>query len=88
MATETENFEIPENWQLENDQLVRKMEFSKYLECVDFANEVAHLAERLNHHPSITIEYSSVQLTLYSHDKGTITKRDIDFASSVNDLLK
>ena len=86
MSTESENFEIPDNWEVKNDQLCRKFEFPSYSQCVDFTNQVAHLAETQNHHPGITLEYSSVTLNLYSHVQGEISERDINFALKVNEL--
>jgi len=86
MDTETENLDIPEHWQVENERLFRNFKFPSYSQCVEFTNEVAQLAQQLNHHPSITLEYSGVALTLFSHDKGKITERDIEFAKNVNGL--
>jgi 4a-hydroxytetrahydrobiopterin dehydratase len=53
-----------------------------------FAGTVAELAERADHHPDILIQYSKVTLTLWSHDKGGITDRDLRLARQIEAAAK
>ncbi len=48
-----------------------------------FANRVADLAERADHHPDILINYREVTLTLSTHSEGGITQKDFNLAEEV-----
>jgi 4a-hydroxytetrahydrobiopterin dehydratase len=47
-------------------------------------NRVAGLAEAMNHHPDILVNYSRVTLTLTSHDAGGLTDRDFRLAGQID----
>jgi len=48
-------------------QLKRVFNFKNYTEAVKFTNEVASIAESVNHHPKIILEYGSVIVIWWSH---------------------
>jgi len=45
---------------------------------------IAEAAERLNHHPDLTLTYSAVGVELSSHDAGGVTDRDLDLAHLID----
>ena len=47
------------------------------MNAIEFVNEIAEIAERLDHHPIITINWKTVKLSLKSFDVNAITKTDI-----------
>ncbi|XP_064018265.1 pterin-4-alpha-carbinolamine dehydratase 2 isoform X3 [Pogoniulus pusillus] len=49
-----------------------------------FMTRVALQAERMNHHPEWFNVYSKVQITLTSHDCGSLTKRDVRLAQFID----
>lgn len=59
----------------------RKYRFSEFLQAIGFVNEVAETAEKLNHHPLISIDYKLVTLRLTTWSAGGLT--DLDFTSAV-----
>ncbi len=71
-------------WELRGNAIERKFEFSSFIEAINFVNQIAAIAEDMNHHPDITINYNKVLLALTSHDSGGVTERDIRFAARVN----
>lgn len=56
------------------------------MNAIYFVNEVAKVAERLDHHPIITINWRTVKLSLKSFDVGAITKRDIALAKGIMEI--
>lgn len=67
--------------------MVREFQFDAYLEGLQFVQRVAELAELLNHHPHITIDYSTVRISLQTHDAGNVvTEKDLEMASAINKL--
>jgi 4a-hydroxytetrahydrobiopterin dehydratase len=73
---------------LKDGKLVKSFQFSSFMNAIDFVNEIAKIAERLDHHPIITINWKSVKLSLKSFDMDAITKRDIALATEVEKKLK
>jgi 4a-hydroxytetrahydrobiopterin dehydratase len=45
---------------------------------------VAALAEQVDHHPDILIQYDRVTLTLTSHDAQGLTERDLALARRID----
>jgi len=53
------------------------------MSAIEFVNDVAKIAEKLNHHPIITINWRNVKLSLKSFDVDAITERDINLAKEI-----
>ncbi len=73
-------------WEQRGNALARVYEFPSFMAGLDFVNRVARVAEEMNHHPDIAINYQRVTLVLSSHDSGGITQRDIRLAGKINGL--
>lgn len=71
---------LPPKWELADGEIVRTYEFETYLKGVEFATDVARLADELDHHPRIVIEFRTVTVAVHSHDVGGVTERDLKFA--------
>lgn len=61
--------------------------FADFVEAWTFMNQVAVLAESMDHHPDWTNSYNNVHITLISHDKGIVTERDRLLARAIDQLL-
>jgi 4a-hydroxytetrahydrobiopterin dehydratase len=75
-------------WELKDEKLVKYFQFSSFMSAINFVNGVANIAERLDHHPIITINWKTVKLSLKSFDVDAITKRDITLAKEIEKKLK
>ena len=60
--------------------------FKNYRQSFGFVSQIVLLAEKKNHHPTITLEYKSVTIALISHDMNEITERDIDLAKQIDKI--
>ena len=58
------------------------------MDAIEFVNKIARIAERLDHHPIITINWKTVKLSLKSFDVDAITKRDISLAEEIEKVIK
>ena len=47
-------------------------------------NRIGELAEAANHHPDVDLRYPTVAVTLWSHDSGGVTSRDLDLARLIS----
>ena len=80
--------ELDNKWDFKDGKLVKSFKFSSFMNTIYFVNEVAKVAERLDHHPIITINWRTVKLSLKSFDVGAITKRDIALAKGIMEIEK
>lgn len=68
-------------WELTGDVWITKeFNFSTFPKAVQFVNQIADIAESRQHHPHITLDYSTVKLALSTHDEGGLTQKDFDSA--------
>ncbi|MDC0594861.1 4a-hydroxytetrahydrobiopterin dehydratase [Alphaproteobacteria bacterium] len=74
-------------WPKDNQgKLSKTFSFKNYRQSFGFVSQVVLLAEKKNHHPTITLEYGSVTIALISHDVNEITERDIDLAKQIDKI--
>jgi 4a-hydroxytetrahydrobiopterin dehydratase len=78
--------ELDNKWELKDGKLVKLFQFSSFMNAIYFVNEVAKVAEKLQHHPIIAINWKTVRVSLKSFDVDAITKRDIALAKEINDI--
>ena len=74
-------------WPKDNQgKLSKTFLFKNYRQSFGFVSQIVLLAEKKNHHPTITLEYGSVTIALISHDVNEITERDIDLAKQIDKI--
>ena len=71
-------------WTRAGRAIERTYRFADFRGALAFVNRVGDLAERQNHHPDIAIHYNEVTLTLWSHDAGGVTERDVRLAGAID----
>ncbi len=80
--------DLDNGWELKDGKIVKSFQFASFMNAIEFVNEIAKVAERLDHHPIITINWKSVKLSLKSFDIDAITKRDIGLAKEIEKVVK
>jgi 4a-hydroxytetrahydrobiopterin dehydratase len=76
------------NWKVENDSLNATFEFKTFIEAWGFMNQVALIAEKMNHHPNWSNVYNRVEISLCSHDAdNTVTWKDWELAEKISKLI-
>lgn len=61
----------------------RTGDFATGLRLVD---EIGAAAEEMNHHPDLDLRYTHLEVTLFSHDVGAKTDRDVRLARRISEL--
>lgn len=88
IATELKNLN---GWSLKGDKISKNFEFKDFIQAFSFMTRVALEAEKANHHPEWFNVYNKVNIELRTHDcedpKGGITRKDINLAQSIENLL-
>lgn len=76
-------------WIEEDNKLKRSLQFKDFKQAMAFMNEVAVVAEEMNHHPWWSNVYNKVEIELTTHDAGnTVTERDHKLASRIDEIYK
>ena len=77
------------DWRREGDEIVKDLQFEDFRGAMAFVNEVADVAEELNHHPDITLHgWNKVRLAVTNHSRGGLTQADFDLAATVDGLQR
>lgn len=81
-----------EGWSLSGDgielAIQKRFDFPDFHQAMAFANAVAYIAQRQNHHPELVVAYRHCTVRWRSHDAGGITRADFDCAAQVDALLR
>jgi 4a-hydroxytetrahydrobiopterin dehydratase len=70
-------------WILRDGKLHRSFRFADFPAAIAFMVRVAFVAERLDHHPNWSNVYDRVEVTLWTHDVGGVTDRDVALATAM-----
>lgn len=73
-------------WSLNDNSIIKIFRFDNFLESINFVNKIAPLAQNLNHHPDIEINYNKVKIILSTHDEGGVTEKDINLSLEIENL--
>lgn len=73
-------------WTRVGDRIERTWRFDDFPPAIAFINEVATLAEEIDHHPDIHNSWSKVTLSLTTHDVGGLTEMDFALAAKIDAL--
>jgi 4a-hydroxytetrahydrobiopterin dehydratase len=73
-------------WKQSGKAIERHFKFPDFKAAMGFVNRIADAAEKADHHPDFAIHYNQVTLSLWSHDSGGVTKRDLKMAAVINEL--
>lgn len=75
------------HWRFADPEIVFEKNFGSFVEAFGFLSKLAILAEKHDHHPTITNTYGHVTLSMTTHDAGNkITDKDLNLAEAINDL--
>jgi len=78
-------------WRLHGDgpsvAIERVFAFDSYLATIAFANAVAYLSERIDHHPDMLLQYQRCTVRWRTHQPSGITVLDIEAAQQVDTLF-
>lgn len=81
--------EIAPHWQIDEDgrSIVARLSLRSYHEVMAFANAVAFIAHRDNHHPDMLLSYRGCEIRWTTHAAGGLTLNDFICAAKVDALL-
>ena len=75
-------------WSGDAVRISRTVEAADFLTGVRIVEDVAQVAESMNHHPDIDIRWRTVTFTLSTHSEGGVTAKDVELARSIDDVAE
>lgn len=75
-------------WQSADDALHARFLTGSFVSGVTFISAIADAAEAAGHHPDVDLRFPHVDITLTTHDAGSITDKDIDLAAEISRIAK
>lgn len=76
------------NWELSGKSLVIQTKTKDFNQAAWVISKVAKAADELNHHPDIWLtNYNSLAISLFTHEAGGITDKDIALAERIDAIL-
>ncbi len=76
-------------WQVvEDHHLEKEYRFKDFREALDFTNLVGELAERVGHHPDISLAWGRVKVTIWTHKIDGLNEADFVFAAKADRALQ
>lgn len=74
--------ELP-GWRLQDGALHCALTFRDFTEAFSFMTAAALVSEQLGHHPEWSNTYNRLSITLFTHDLGGITEKDLAWVERV-----
>lgn len=68
------------------DAIRRRFKFADFNEAWGFMSRIALQADKMDHHPEWSNVYSTVDITLSTHDCGGLSARDVALARFIDGL--
>ena len=74
-------------WRIKGEILKCEFKFRDYLKTMKFVNAVAKIANRMNHHPTMIVDFDKVQVQVTTHDKGNkLAQKDFELAKAIDKI--
>jgi 4a-hydroxytetrahydrobiopterin dehydratase len=75
-------------WDIEDAHLVRYVRTTDYASGAKIIAAQVALAERLDHHPTVTFSYRRLRFELWTHDADGLTQLDLDYAEGLDSIIE
>lgn len=75
-------------WSIDGVDLKCELRGAAMAKCGEAAAYAAQLADEMDHHPRIVLEYAGLTLTIHTHDKQAVTVMDLVYAARLERWLR
>ena len=76
-----------EGWVVENGHLAKTFQFRDYYRTIAFANAIAWISHREDHHPDLEIGYNKCRVTYITHAIQGLSENDFICAAKIDALM-
>ncbi|HSV66055.1 MAG TPA: 4a-hydroxytetrahydrobiopterin dehydratase [Mycobacteriales bacterium] len=76
-----------DGWAGDQTGISKTVELPSFPAAINVVVRVAEVAEAMDHHPDIDIRWRTLSFRCATHSAGGVTRRDIDLAGRIDDIL-
>jgi 4a-hydroxytetrahydrobiopterin dehydratase len=77
-----------DNWTLQDNQKITKVfTYEGFIKGIELANTIAQLAENEGHHPDLHIYWGKLEIELWTHKIGGLSRSDFILAAKIDQAL-
>jgi 4a-hydroxytetrahydrobiopterin dehydratase len=76
-----------DGWSGSPSAITRTAELPTFLGAIAVVDQVAAVAEQMDHHPDIDIRWRNLTFTCATHSAGGVTAMDLDLARRIDDIV-
>jgi 4a-hydroxytetrahydrobiopterin dehydratase len=73
-------------WSRSGNEISKTFAFKNFYETMSFVNAVAHIANKLDHHPDMEVGYNKLKIRFSTHSVGGLSQNDFDAATEIDAL--
>ena len=77
---------VNKGWEYSNKNIIKSFTFNSFSDSILFVNQIADIADSMNHHPVINIDQLNVKISITSLDLNGITTKCINLAMKIDSL--
>ena len=77
-----------DDWSREGRALRRTVRAADFPTAIRIVDDVAEIAEEMNHHPDIDIRWRDLHFTLTTHSEGGVTQFDVELAHRIDEAAR
>jgi 4a-hydroxytetrahydrobiopterin dehydratase len=75
-------------WEYKDNAITKLYRFKEFMDGIRFLNRVAEMAEAMDHHPDVQINYTRITFICSTHSEGGVTEKDLRLATQIEDAFK
>ena len=75
-------------WETDGTSISKTFTAKTFPAVIDWVVAIAAAAEAIDHHPDIDIRWTTLHISVTTHDRGGLTQLDIDLAHAIDNLCK
>ncbi len=76
-------------WELNSNRHLEKVfKFTTFSDAMAFANSIALIAEKENHHPDLHIGWGKCAVEIWTHNIGGLSENDFYLAAKIEKIVK
>jgi 4a-hydroxytetrahydrobiopterin dehydratase len=74
-------------WKREGDEIVRAVKADTFAGGIRLVDQVAVVADEMDHHPDIDIRWTKITFRLSTHSAGGLTENDLNLAAKIDQIV-
>lgn len=74
-------------WTVRDDRLHRHVQTPDFASSLALAVRIGAIADELDHHPDLAVRWGALEIAIWTHTAGGVTRLDVEFAARCEALL-